>query len=211
MKAPPLYIEDNVRLSIKNAVRSHINRRDSLLIIGEYGSGKSSLLKNIKTSKILDINPLGGTYQVLARMAKQYDPCPMHKSKYLEMIISHKPTIFIDEAGLLPKDIFPYLKMAMDNGVSIVMAGLQDFYDNLKTRHPDIASRMTLVKMYPLGYEDMKKLVPDFEEDAFDVLHGGAPNMRQLMQVVKNCRDRITVENHDKVTVELVLEFLPLD
>jgi len=203
----PKFIEDDARIAAKNAVLSHIRRQSSLLICGHYGVGKTALLKRLLSPNIVNVNPLGGAYQILGRMVRVYDANPRNKQIYLNILLAQPRTIFIDEAQHLPKEIFPYLKLIMDAGNSVVAAGLFDLYDILRTKHPDVLSRMTLVRLPVLNYDDMLKLVPDFEESAFEAIYGQIENMREIIQVINNCRDYI--KKGEKITVNTVLKFLP--
>ena len=114
----------------------------------------------------------------------------------------------IDEAQHLAERVYPYLKIIMDAGCSVILSGLPDLHDLLRNRHPDVLSRMTHLKLEPLGAEELKRLLPDFDAEAVEVLHGSTANMREMMSVADNCRDYKLTNGLKTVTVEVVLMFV---
>lgn len=203
------FIEDYARKAALSAVKSHARRKDSLLIVGEYGTGKTELLKQVKLANAVKVSPLGGVYQILGRMCKTYNANPRHKDQYMDTLVNHPRPIIIDEAQHLPEGIFPYLKIIMDAGNTLVLVGLPVLRDDLRKRHEDVLSRLTTIKLGVLSYDDMLSLVPDFDADDFGIIYNNLHNMRAMMTVVKNCRDyaeanSIKVINHE--IIELFLE-----
>jgi len=205
-----LFIKDQARHNCLNAVTSHIVRKDSLLIAANYGCGKTRLLKEIKNSPtIVRIRSLGSLYQLLGRIAGVKDAEPRHKDKYLDFRCDHPVTLIIDEAQHLPHSLYPYLKIIMDAGTSVILAGLPELHDTLKNKHPDVLSRLTHIQLEPLSEDDLYGLVKDdFEADAFSVIYGSTYDMRMMMSHIKNCRDYITSNQLQMVTVDIVLQFI---
>jgi hypothetical protein len=180
-----------------------------VLLIGEYGTGKTELLKQIRLPNAVRVSPLGGVYQVLARMTKAAYAKPHHKDLYMDVLINHPRLLIIDEAQHLPEGIFPYLKIIMDAGNSMVLAGLPELQDKLRKFHADVLSRLTSIKINILSYEDMLTLVPDFDADDFGIIYNSMNNMRAMMTVIKNCRDYAEQNNITRIdyqTIELFMQ-----
>ncbi|ASF47025.1 ATP-binding protein [Methylovulum psychrotolerans] len=205
-----MFVTDEARAHCLGAIRSHIDRKDSLLITANYGCGKTALLKQMKnTSTTVRVRSLGSLYQLLARIAGVKDANPRHKDRYLDYRCEHPATIIIDEAQDLPHAIYPYLKIVMDAGSSIILAGLPELFDALKDRHPDVKSRLTHIKLEPLTEGDMFKLVSDdFDPDAFSIIYGSSFDMREMMSHIKNCRDYIKANNITTVGIDTVMKFI---
>lgn len=205
-----MFIKDQARQVCLNAVTSHIARKDSLLITANYGCGKTSLLKEIKNSPtVLRIRSLGSLYQLLGRIAGVKDADPRHKNKYLDFRCDHPLTLIIDEAQHLPYSLYPYLKIIMDTGTSVILAGLPELHDTLKNKHPDVLSRLTHIQLEPLSEEDLYSLVnEDFDADAFSVIYGSTYDMRMMMSHIANCRDYIAGNNLQTVSIDTVLQFI---
>lgn len=208
-----MFIKDNARQYCLNAVTKHMARKDSLLITGNYGCGKTSLLKQIKnTPSITRVRSLGSLYQLLGRMAGVKEAVPNHKAKYLDYLCEHPATLIIDEAQHLPQAVYPYLKIIIDAGSSVILCGLPELRSALKARHPDVLSRLTHIELEPLSEADMFQLVEsDFERDAFSTIYGSTCDMRVMMNHVKNCRDYMEAMHLDKVDLDTVLQFIKDD
>lgn len=199
------YIEDFARKALASAIKSHVRRHDSVLIVGEYGTGKTDALKQVRVAGSVRVSPLGGAYQVLSRMCGSPSANPRHKDNYMDTLIERPRTIIIDEAQHLPKDVFPYLKIIMDAGNPLILAGLPELQSMLKKYHADVLSRLTTIKIGVLSYEDFLTLVPDFDPDDFSIIYNSMSNMRAMMTAVKNCRD-YAEENNIKLIDYKVIE-----
>jgi hypothetical protein len=205
-----MFIKDQARINCLNAITSHIARKDSLLVTANYGCGKTCLLKEIKNSPtVIRIRSLGSLYQLLGRIAGVKDADPRHKNKYLDYRCDHPVTLIIDEAQHLPHSLYPYLKIIMDTGTSVILAGLPELHDSLKNKHPDVLSRLTHIQLEPLSEDDLYSLVKDdFDADAFSVIYGSTYDMRMMMSHIKNCRDYISGNNLKTVGIDTVLQFI---
>lgn len=205
-----MFIKDQARQSCLNAISSHMQRKDSLLITANYGCGKTSLLKEIKNSPtVIRVRSLGSLYQLLGRIAGVKEAKPHHKEKYLDFRCDHPVTLIIDEAQHLPHSLYPYLKIIMDAGTSIILSGLPELHDTLKNKHPDVLSRLTHIQLEPLSEDDLFSLVKDdFDADAFSVIYGSTYDMRMMMSHIKNCRDYIKSNGLKTVDIDTVLQFI---
>lgn len=208
-----MFIKDQARQYCLNAVGKHIARKDSMLITGNYGCGKTSLLKQIKNNpSIVRVRSLGSLYQLLGRIAGVKEAVPHHKAKYLDYRCEHPATLIIDEAQHLPNNLYPYLKIIIDSGSSVILAGLPELKATLKARHADVLSRLTHIELEPLGESDMFQLVKDdFDPDAFSGIYGCTRDMRVITSIIKNCRDYIEDHQLSKVDEDTVLKFINED
>lgn len=205
-----MFITDDARNHCLIAIGRHIDRRDSLLITGDYGCGKTTLLKQVKTTaSTIRVRSLGSLYQLLGRIAGVKDAVPHHKARYLDYRCDNPANIIIDEAQHLPDQLYPYLKIIMDAGSCIVLAGLPELREKLKARHPDVLSRLTAIKLEHLDGDDMFELVKDdFDEDAFQAIYGLTNDMRLMMSQVKNCRDYAEANGIQRIDIGIVTKFI---
>jgi ABC-type dipeptide/oligopeptide/nickel transport system ATPase component len=202
------FITDEQRKYALKAVASHVKRKDSLLIIGAYGSGKTELLKQLRITNAVRVRPLGGVYQILGAMCQIADAKPRNKDKYLDMLCAYPRPIIIDEAQHLPEGLFPYLKIIMDAGCPLILAARESLHENLRTKHADVLSRMTVIPLSILGYEDMNAMMPDFIDDSFSCVYTSMSNMREMMTVVKNCRDYAGEHGLSTIDDEVISQFV---
>jgi len=208
MKKRKDFITDKSRQSCLNAIHANIKRGDSCFITGAYGSGKSELLKQINDPAAIRMRGVGSLYQLLGKMAGVRYASPRAKDSYLNSLCDHPRVIMIDEAQELPESIYPYLKIIMDEGNSLILAGLPELRDLLKAKYPDVLSRLIVLKLNPLDLDDIRKLLPDFSKDAVDLLHGSTNNMREMMKIVTSCRDYVSSEKLASVDVDTALQFI---
>jgi AAA domain len=203
------FLIDASRQACLNSITAHVRRAGSCVITGNYGSGKTELLKQIAHPSAVRVRSLGSLYQVLGSMAGVSEPSWRAKEKYLNQLIAHPRVIIIDEAQHLAERVYPYLKIIMDAGNSIILSGLPDLHDSLRARHPDVLSRMTHLKLGVLSQDEMSKLLPDFTPAAVSVLYGhkSNPNMREMMSIVAICRDYASESKLDVIDVDTVSLF----
>jgi GTPase SAR1 family protein len=201
------YIIDLRRKFALKDIENHIKRGDSVLILGEYGTGKTELLKQIKGKASRIWRPRGTVDQVLNRILKPNAKGTESKSRDrvdLEEALCATPrTIIIDEVGDMSKSIWPSVKAIMDSGSPIIMAGKPNFLEFLKGKHEDILSRLTVIPMDILSEEDFRSLAKDFNEDAFTILYD-LGNMRSMDKVIKNCRDFADEKGIKTITANIV-------
>ena len=207
------FITDEQRKYALKAVVSHVKRHDSLLITGAFGSGKTELLKQIRINGAIRVRPLGGVYQILGEMCQIADAKPRSKNKYLDLLCNHPRTLIIDEAQHLPEGLFPYLKIIMDGngsngGCSIIMAARESLHESLRAKHADVLSRMTVIPLDILSYEDMATAMPDFADDSFLSIYHNMSNMREMMTAVKNCRDYAAEHSLTSINDDVIENFV---
>jgi predicted AAA+ superfamily ATPase len=204
------YVHDEARKYALNAITKRISRKQSVMLTGHYGSGKTSLLKQIKnTATTVRVRSLGSLYQLLGRIDGVNDPVPYYKAKYLDHRCAHPATIIIDEAQHLPHSLYPYLKIIMDSGSSVILAGLPELRQTLVDKHPDVLSRLTHIELEPLAEQDLyAHLGADFEEDAFSAIYGSTGDMRVMMSIVQDCRDYAEAKGVNSIGMDLVSMFI---
>lgn len=208
------YIIDQPRQYCLNAIAKHIERRTtsrkhSILITGDYGCGKSELLKQVKMpGGVIRVRSLGSLYQVLGRMAGDKEAKPHLKEFYLEQRCETPAVIIIDEAQHLPDSIYPYMKIIMDAGNCVILAGLPDVKKTLKNKYTDLLSRFTHIGLKRLSEKDMFGLVSDtFDDDAFNGIYGATEDMGTIISIVENCLDYLAEHDLKKVDIDIAEKF----
>lgn len=205
-----MFIIDEQRQKCLNAIARRMERKKSILITANYGSGKTELLAQIKPAQnILRVRSLGSTYQILGDIVGDTRPGAHKKRDYLKYICTHPVVIIFDECQNLPADIFPYFKEFMDTGTSIILAGLPIAKDFIKANGPDVRSRLLCVSIDILSEADLFKNVKDtFEPDAFSCLYGSTFDMRVMTNCIDNCLDYAAENGLKLVDVDTVLKFI---
>lgn len=187
-------------------IDKRIKQQRDILIIGDYGVGKSSFIKEIKKKypKAMLVNPLGSICQLLGEMCGVVEVAYWQKPKYIQQLKDHPRMIIIDEAQHLRPDFYPYLKMISDYGNTLILSGLIELADILKERHPDILSRMMRMTLEPVAADEFKRYLSDqFEADAIKVINGKAGCMREMVEIIDDCLDYIAEKKLPKVTEDL--------
>jgi len=217
-----MYIEDERRKRYMNAVQNRIREGKSVLIYGRFGCGKSEFIRQIETPqrcKRIEIESLASVHVILGTILETMGiadfsikpPSAMHKSRYLQAIkgIDKKYLLIIDEANDLKKQTWPYLKRIMDAGVSIILSGKPKIIQFLENNHKDILSRLKLLPLVPVGPEDFKAALPDFDPLAVEIIYGEVNNDIRKMteELIPDCRNYITANNYEKVTPEVANMF----
>lgn len=183
-----------------------IKQQRDILIIGDYGVGKSAFIKEIKKKypKAMVVNPLGSICQLLGEACGVSDVAYWQKPKYIQQLKDHPRLIIIDEAQHLRSDFYPYLKMLSDYGNTLVLSGLVELADILKERHPDILSRMMRMTLEPIEAEEFKRYLSGlFEADAIKVINGKANCMREMVEIIDDCLLYIAEKKLPKVTEDI--------
>ncbi len=210
------FIEDDMHKAHLKNIYKRIKRGKSVLLVGNYGAGKSTFLDQIRPKKrtIVHAESLSPRHYLLGSILQKlgYD-CKPQKSKimeYLDAICDIKDAlIIIDDAGDLRVEVFPYLKRVMDAGKPVIMAGMPAFETRLKEKHVDIFSRLKILHLSPVSVEELKKHLPKFEPDALEVIYGASlGNMHHFVNIRDDCLDQIAELKMNKVTMEIVQMFI---
>jgi hypothetical protein len=210
------FINDKRRVSYLHAVYSRIYRDQSILIEGEYGVGKTRFLELIKPKKrkIVWVESLNNIHEILASILQQLDyqaPSSWRRtSKHLKMIKALSGfIIIIDEAGDLNPKVWPYFKRIIDADIPIIFAGLPKVRTFLLNEHPDIVSRLKVLRLYPILVEDFIMDYKDFVPEAIEQIYATtAGDMRKFKEVCVDCRDKAKELKVNLIDVELVLSFI---
>lgn len=210
-KKKQTFIKDANRESCLNAISSRISRNGSCVITGDFGSGKTELLKQVRHERVVRVRSLGRLYEIMASMAGVHDAREKDIQKYLNRLCDHPRVIVIDEAHHLTRRVYPYLKIIMDTGSTVVLAGLPDLHDTLRNHYPDVLSRMTHLKVTVLSQDDIAILLPEFTPAAVSVLYGykDKPDMREILEnIAESCRDYARDIKLEKIDVDTVSLFV---
>ena len=117
--------------------------------------------------------------------------------------------IIIDEAGDLNPKVWPYFKRIIDADIPIIFAGLPKVRTFLLNEHPDIVSRLKVLRLYPILVEDFIMDYKDFVPEAIEQIYATtAGDMRKFKEVCVDCRDKAKELKVNLIDVELVLSFI---
>lgn len=200
------FIFNPQRESFMRWIDQRIKQNRGMLIVGDYGVGKSTFIKEIKKKypKAMIVNPLGSTCQLLGEMCGVVDVAYWQKHKYIQQLKDHPRLIIIDEAQHLRPDFYPYLKMISDYGNTLILSGLVELADLLKDRHPDILSRLMKMVLEPISVEEFEQKLSDkFADGAIKTINGKAKTMRELVETIDDCLLYISDKKHPKVTEDM--------
>jgi replication-associated recombination protein RarA len=209
------YLVDENRQKCINAVNSHVKRNASVLFTGDYGSGKTEFLKQLNKKELnkplIKVCSLFPLYKILGDMAEVQNVSPRQKAEYLNKICGKQKVFIIDEAQDLDKKVFPYFKLIIDSGNSLIMAGRPQIHEILANDYPDLLSRFTHIEINILGYEQLLELLKGqycFDDDAVDYLYGASNNMRQMINIAENCYESMKADKLLTVNEDMVREFI---
>jgi len=210
------FISDKRRVSYLSATYNRIYRRQSVLIEGDFGVGKTRFLHLLKPKKLhaIWVESLFNIHETLASILKElnYDTIATYRRtpQYLAMICNLSNCfIIIDEAGDLDTRVWPYLKRIIDAGVPIVFAGLPKVRTYLSRHHPDILSRLKTLILYPIIVEHFIAQYKDIQQEAIEQIYMAVKgDMRKFKEICTDCRDRAKELNQTFVDINLALEFL---
>jgi len=216
MQRKQSFINDKRRVSYLSAVYNRIYRRQSVLIEGEYGVGKSRFLELLKPKKLQGVwvESLFNAHEILASILQglNYEAVATYRRTphHLKMIRNLTDYyIVIDEANDIDKRVWPYLKRIMDAHVPIVLAGLPKVRTYLTSQHPDILSRLKTLILYPIVVEDFILEYKDFESEAIEQIYVATRgDMRKFKEICTDCRDKAKELGHSFVDLNLVVDYL---
>jgi len=218
MQRKESFINDKRRRSYLGATYNRINRGKSVLIEGNYGSGKSRFIELLNSNKrqIIQIESLFNIHEILASILKKlsYDVKATYRRtpEYLERICSLSKHIVIvtDEASDLNDRLWPYLKRIIDAGVPIVFAGLPKVRTFLASEHPDILSRLKVLVLYPIVVEDfILEYKKNFKAEAVEHIYMAVRgDMRKFEEICTDCLDSAKELNYSFVDLNLALKFI---
>ena len=209
-------IKDDIRKAHLDVIDKRIKQGKSILIIGKLGSGKTELLKQIRPKKKAIAYPesLGPLHYLLGSILKRldynYTPKKTKIMEYLEIICSIKnAVIIIDEADDIRQEIYPYIKRIMNAGIPVIYAGLPALKTRLKEKHVDILCRVKILNLPPVNVEEFKKILPQFEPDALEVVYGASSgNMHYFNDICDDCLDKMSELKLEKVNMDIVGMFI---
>lgn len=216
MKRKENFINDTRRVSYLSATYNRIYRGQSVLIEGDFGSGKTRFLNLLRPKKLhaVRVESLFNIHVTLASILNElnYDTTAtyLRTPKYLKMICNLSNCfIIIDEANDLNRRVWPYLKRIIDAGVPIVFAGLPNVRTFLTIEHPDILSRLKTLILYPIVVEDFIAEYKDIEQEAVEQIYMATKgDMRKFEEVCTDCLDKAKELGYTFVDLNLALEFI---
>ena len=210
------FINDKRRISYLRSVYARMYRRQSVLIEGAYGAGKTRFLELIKPNKLKTVwlESLDNKHEALASILQglNYEAATTHwhTSRNLKKICSLSGFfIVIDEANDLDRRVWPYFKRIIDAGIPMVLAGLPKVRTYLASEHPDILSRLKILTLYPIIVEDFieeyNNFAPEAIEQIYAATHG---DMRKFEEICIECIDKAKELGYSFVDINLALTFL---
>ena len=212
-----IFINDKRRISHLRSVYIRIYRGQSILIEGPFGAGKSKFLELIqpKKLKIVWLESLDNKHEILASILRElhYEAVTSHwrTSVHLKKICNLSGfLIIIDEVNDLDRRIWPYLKRIIDSKIPVVFAGLPNIRTYLASEHPDILSRLKVLKLYPILVEDFinkyKKIIaPEAIEQIYAAANG---DMRKFEDTCSDCIEEAEELKINLVDINLALKFI---
>ena len=218
-------IRDNERRFFENVILSRVKRRRSVLIVGNFGSGKSRFLRELAKgiepkNKVLHGLSISPIYQMLPSLLAQVNhvvrPSSFNVIPYLELLCKQKKIcLMIDEIHRLNPQSWQYVKHIMDAGIPCVLAGLESAESFLRESNGDILSRLKVLHLHPVGVEDFISEFIHWDPDAVELAYGAAnSDMREFLQkYVDEAEDKLAEmkaagQKEDTVTVDIVSPFL---
>ncbi len=212
MKQKTKVIIDRSRRSLLTNINNRINRGKSVLIIGEIGTGKTSLLDQIRPEKlkVSSVESLGSLNYILVSILRQqqyrFIPKKNKSVEYLEAICGIKKLmITIDDINDLRSGIFRYIKRIMEKQIPVVMAGTPEIQTSLRERHEDVFCRLKTYNLQSIGLDEIKKQYLMFDNEALEVIYGySADNMWIFSEVCEECIDDMKKQKIKKVNMDIV-------
>lgn len=210
------FINDKRRISYLRSVYTRMYRRQSVLIEGAYGAGKTRFLELIKPNKLKKVwlESLDNKHEALASILQglNYEAAATHwhTSGNLKKICSLSGfCIVIDEANDLDRRVWPYFKRIIDAGIPMVLAGLPKVRTYLASEHPDILSRLKVLTLYPIIVEDFIEEYKNFEPEAVEQIYAATHgDMRKFEEICMECIDKAKELGCSFVDINLALTFL---
>jgi hypothetical protein len=210
------FINDKRRIAYLGSIYTRMYRGKSVLIEGSYGAGKTRFLDLIKPKKITKIwlESLNNRHEILASILQElnYEASTSHfrTSVYLKRICNLSGfVLIIDEANDLHKLVWPYFKRIIDADIPIIFAGLPSVRTYLASEHPDILSRLKVLRLYPIMVEDFIQEYKYFAPEAIEQIYAATNgDMRKFEEICLDCRDKAKKLKYSLVDINLALDFL---
>jgi thymidine kinase len=211
------FINDQRRISYLRSVYTRIYRKQSVLIEGAYGAGKTRFLELIQPKKLTSVRleSLDNKHEMLSSIlqALNYEAAASHwrTSAHLKKVCSLSGfIILIDEANDLDRRVWPYFKRIMDSGTPMIFTGLPTVRTYLASEHPDILSRLKVLTLFPIIVEDFIEkyqhiITPEAIEQIYAATHG---DMRKFKEICNDCIDKAKELKYSIVDINLALTFL---
>ncbi|KJU82516.1 ATP/GTPase [Candidatus Magnetobacterium bavaricum] len=209
------YIQDEQRINIANAINNNITRGKSVLLIGEYGVGKSFFIKNMFKDNVKAIwaeSLYSYRYfltDILSKSVIHINPKTKTRDQFFRTILKLKDVfIIIDEAAYLERKLLPFIKRIMDIPIPVIMVGLPTFEQRLANDYPDILSRLKTLRMKRLDVDDVIKATPNIDKDALEMIYGYAMgNMRKFIEVYYDCLDKMKSLKLERINTDIAYQF----
>ena len=211
------FINDQRRISYLHSVYTRMYRGQSILIEGVYGVGKTKFLELLNPKKLTTVwlESLDNKHEILASILQglNYETKASHwrTSEHLKKICNLSGFfIIIDETNDLDRRVWPYFKRIIDSGIPIVFAGLPNVRTFLASEHPDILSRLKVLRLYPIIVEDFIQkykhiITPEAIEQIYAATNG---DMRKFEEICSDCIDEAKELKYSLVDINLALTFL---
>jgi type II secretory pathway predicted ATPase ExeA len=185
----------------------------STMLLGERGTGKSRMLKELMDkyhddkSIVYNISGLGSVSQLLGRMAGDPDIRVHRKQEYIDQLIARPRKIFQDEGQDMTKDIYPYLKMLIDAGNVFVIAGHDHLEEKMtRAKSRDVMRRFQMLQVKSLFKKELEDsgLFKDIAPDALQWLDNVAESTGVFMDTIEDCRHYAKEQQLKIIPLEIV-------
>jgi len=211
-----LVIIDQKRKKFLEEIIYRMNRQRSVMLIGEFGVGKTTLLNQIKAEhtvlkKIITIESLDPIESILADIINQVNQegavgTRTRVPRHLRKVRSLKNIgIMVDEAHELRRSTWPYFKRIMDSGIPILFAGMPELRDYIEERHGDIRSRLRVFELEEVAREEITSHICEkIPEEVLKYLLGFCDsNMRYFFEYLEDCKRMAKKMGKDQIDMEV--------
>ena len=209
-------IMDKMRSTFLETINFRLRQNKSVMIFGEYGVGKTTLLSQIDTLKLnkmfIRIESLDAIEKILAHILNESGfNVPSTRNSLSDNLKKIKDeltgvVLLIDEAQELKRSCWPYMKRIMDSSIPIIFAGTKELKSTLLNKHKDILSRVVRLELQQIDRMDIEnKHSENADRDAIQYLLGKTEsNMRIYFEYFEQCMARAKELKKDKIDMEMI-------
>lgn len=209
------WIEDERRKLFMNAIYNSARKGESSLLVGEFGSGKTTMLGMVapRSRQKVELESLDDINELLASILNQ---CKFNVMPHYHLVSQHLREVcalndiivVVDEVNDIRPKIWPYFKRMMNAGIPMILAGLPETRTYLERKHADILSRLRVLDLQPINSEEYKRVFPMFDADAIDLIYAATgANMRLFERITGDCLEKLEETGAKTVDVLMAAEF----